>query len=205
VRTRLLKLMDAADDHYGASVFFESDGGWRSRSAPTSFRNAPGGVPSVPEKRHGAKPTSRAVGQTNLPPLQSSPPSIEPRIFQNRGTLTELAWPISDPALVGRDGVWSAGPSSTCAAYNGVFLSLKHTCSRNTMIGLSPMAGCLPAQTNQKPQNCRGPSWNFVCPVANSETCRTQVGCDGGKYDPRRSPACAQKKKKKFLLSNNSG
>src|SRR5713101_5590087 len=123
-------------------------------------------------------------------PLQRSPK------YANQEFFTEAQRAELDKeraALLGRDRRVERGTELDVAgAYNAVFLSLKHTGARTSMI-VDPPDGRIPAKTPEAQKIAAADQEFRLALLQATETCKTKsVACNGGKYDPKASPLRAE-------------
>jgi hypothetical protein len=77
-------------------------------------------------------------------------------------------------------------------AYNAVFLSIKRTGARTSMI-VEPPNGRIPAKTPEAQKIASADQEFRLALLQATETCKTKsVACIGGKYDPKPSPLRAE-------------
>jgi hypothetical protein len=96
-------------------------------------------------------------------------------------------------ALLGRDRRVERGTELDVAgAYNSVFMMLKHTGARTSMI-VDPPDGRIPSLTPEAQQRAAAEKQFRLALLQATETCKTEsVACSGGKYDPTPSPRLSE-------------
>ena len=97
-------------------------------------------------------------------------------------------------ALLGRDKRVERGTELDVAgAYNSVFMSMKHTGARTSMI-VDPPNGRIPPLTPEARKVVAADAEFRLALLQATETCKTNsVACNGGKYDPTPSPRRAER------------
>ena len=92
-------------------------------------------------------------------------------------------------ALLGRDKRVERGTELDVAgAYSAVFMSMKHTGARTSMI-VDPANGRIPPLTPEAQKIAAADREFRLALLQATETCKTKsVACNGGKYDPKPSP-----------------
>ena len=97
-------------------------------------------------------------------------------------------------ALLGRDKRVERGTELDVAgAYNSVFMSMKRTGARTSMI-VDPPNGRIPPLTAEARKNVAADAEFRLALLQATETCKTNsVACNGGKYDPTPSPRRAER------------
>ena len=119
-------------------------------------------------------------------PLQRSPK------YANQEFFTEEQRIVLDKeraALLGRDKRVERGTELDVAgAYNSVFMSMKHTGKRTSLI-VDPPDGRIPPLTPEAGKRSAAESEFRLALLQATDTCKNQsVACKGGKYDPTHSP-----------------
>jgi len=119
-------------------------------------------------------------------PLQRSPK------YANQEFFTEAQRAELDKeraALLGRDRRVERGTELDVAgAYNSVFMMLKHTGRRTSMI-VDPPDGRIPSLTPEAQKRAAAEKEFRLALLQATETCKNEsVACNGGKYDPTPSP-----------------
>ncbi len=119
-------------------------------------------------------------------PLQRSPK------YANQEFFTEAQRAELDKeraALLGRDRRVERGTELDVAgAYNSVFMMLKHTGARTSMI-VDPPNGRIPPLTPEAQKMAAAEQEFRLALLQATETCKNEsVACNGGKYDPTPSP-----------------
>jgi len=119
-------------------------------------------------------------------PLQRSPRYAKQEFFTEaqRAELDK-----ERAALLGRDKRVERGTELDVAgAYNSVFMMLKHTGTRTSLI-VDPPDGRIPSLTPEAQQRAAAEKQFRLALLQATETCKTEsVACSGGKYDPTPSP-----------------
>jgi hypothetical protein len=119
-------------------------------------------------------------------PLQRSPKYAKQEFFTEaqRAELDK-----ERAALLGRDKRVERGTELDVAgAYNSVFMMLKRTCTRTSLI-VDPPDGRIPSLTPEAQQRAAAEKQFRLALLQATETCKTEsVACSGGKYDPTPSP-----------------
>jgi hypothetical protein len=119
-------------------------------------------------------------------PLQRSPKYAKQEFFTEaqRAELDK-----ERAALLGRDRRVERGTELDVAgAYNSVFMMMKHTGTRTSMI-VDPPNGRIPALTPEAQQRAAAEKEFRLALLQATETCKNEsVACNGGKYDPTPSP-----------------
>jgi len=185
MRTRLLKLIGMAAVIMTVLVFLKPTEVAVADQAPTASVTAPAAAPVL--KTPWGEPDLQGIWTD-----ESDTPLQRPAKYANQEFFTEAQRTELDKqrsALVGRDRRVERGTELDVAgAYNGVFLSLKHTGARTSMI-VDPPNGRIPAQTPEAQKIAAAEREFRLALLQATETCRTKsVACDGGKYNPARSP-----------------
>jgi hypothetical protein len=123
-------------------------------------------------------------------PLQRSPKYAKQEFFTEaqRAELDK-----ERAALLGRDKRVERGTELDVAgAYNSVFMMLKHTGTRTSMI-VDPPDGRIPSLTTEAQQRAAAEKQFRLALLQATETCKTEsVACSGGKYDPTPSPRLSE-------------
>jgi hypothetical protein len=119
-------------------------------------------------------------------PLQRSPK------YANQEFFTEAQRAELDKeraALLGRDKRVERGTELDVAgAYNSVFMMMKHTGTRTSLI-VDPPNGRIPPLTPEAQQRAAAEKEFRLALLQATETCKNEsVACNGGKYDPTPSP-----------------
>jgi hypothetical protein len=123
-------------------------------------------------------------------PLQRSPK------YANQEFFTEAQRAELDKeraALLGRDRRVERGTELDVAgAYNSVFMMMKHTGTRTSLI-VDPLDGRIPPLTPEAQQRAAAEKEFRLALLRATETCKNEsVACNGGKYDPKPSPRFAE-------------
>jgi hypothetical protein len=119
-------------------------------------------------------------------PLQRSPKYANQEFF-TKAQRAELD--KERAALLGRDRRVERGTELDVAgAYNSVFMMLKHTGTRTSLI-VDPPDGRIPSLTPEAQQRAAAEKQFRMALLQATETCKNEsVACNGGKYDPTTSP-----------------
>jgi len=157
--------------------------------APTASATAPAAAPVV--KTPWGEPDLQGIWTDESDtPLQRSAKYANQEFFTDaqRAELDK-----ERAALLGRNRRVERGTELDVAgAYNAVFLSIKHTGARTSMI-VDPPDGRIPAKTPEAQKIAAADQEFRLALLQATETCKNKsVACDGGKYDPTRSPLRAE-------------
>jgi hypothetical protein len=157
--------------------------------APTASVTAPAAAPVL--KTSWGEPDLQGIWTD-----ESDTPLQRPAKYANQEFFTEAQRAELDKersALLGRDRRVERGTELDVAgAYNAVFLSLKHTGARTSMI-VDPPDGRIPAKTPEAQKIATADQEFRLALLQATETCKTKsVACNGGKYDPKPSPLRAE-------------
>ena len=188
MRTRLLKLVGVAAVILAALVFLKPTQMAVADQAPTASANAP----AAPElKTPWGEPDLQGIWTD-----ESDTPLQRPAKYANQELFTEAQRAELDKeraALLGRNRRVERGTELDVAgAYNAVFLSIKHTGARTSMI-VDPPDGRIPAKTPEAQKIAAADQQFRLALLQATETCKNKsVACSGGKYDPNRSPLRAE-------------
>ena len=123
---------------------------------------------------------------------ESDTPLQRPARYANQEFFTEEQRAELDKersALLGRDKRVEPGTELDVAgAYNGVFMSFKHTGLRTSLI-VDPPDGRIPALTPEAQKIAAADRQFRLALLRATETCKNKsVACSGGSYDPTPSP-----------------
>jgi len=157
--------------------------------APTASVTAPAAAPVL--KTPWGEPDLQGIWTD-----ESDTPLQRPAKYANQEFFTEAQRTELDKeraALLGRNRRVERGTELDVAgAYNAVFLSLKHTGARTSMI-VDPPDGRIPAKTPEAQKIAAADQEFRLALLRATETCKTKsVACNGGKYDPKASPLRAE-------------
>ena len=127
---------------------------------------------------------------------ESDTPLQRPAKYANQEFFTEAQRAELDKeraALLGRDKRVERGTELDVAgAYNSVFMSMKHTGARTSLI-VDPPDGRIPARTPEAQKIAAADREFRLALLQATETCKNKsVACNGGKYDPTPSPRRAE-------------
>jgi hypothetical protein len=128
--------------------------------------------------------------------VESDTPLQRPAKYASQEFFTEAQRAELDQArgvLLGTNKREERGTEADVSgAYNGVFLSVKHTGARTSLI-VDPPNGRLPPLTPEAVKIAAADRAFRLALLQSTETCRTNApGCAGGKYDPTPSPRRAE-------------
>jgi hypothetical protein len=127
---------------------------------------------------------------------ESDTPLQRPAKYVNQEFFTEAQRAELDKeraALLGRDKRVERGTELDVAgAYNSVFMSMKHTGARTSMI-VDPPDGRIPPRTPEAQKIAVADREFRLALLQATGTCKNKsVACNGGKYDPTPSPRRAE-------------
>src|SRR5438445_11016661 len=127
---------------------------------------------------------------------ESDTPLQRPAKYANQEFFSEAQRAELDKeraALLGRDRRVERGTELDVAgAYNSVFLSMKHTGARTSLI-VDPPDGRIPARTPEAQKIAAADREFRLALLQATETCKNKsVACTGGKYDPTHSSRRAE-------------
>jgi hypothetical protein len=127
---------------------------------------------------------------------ESDTPLQRPAKYANQEFFTEAQRAELDKertALLGRDKRVERGTELDVAgAYNSVFMSMKHTGARTSMI-VDPPDGRIPPRTPEAQKIAAADREFRLALLQATGTCKNKsVACNGGKYDPTPSPRRAE-------------
>ena len=142
--------------------------------------------------RRGASRTCRASGPTNSIPPCSAPAATVPGSSSPKKN--GPSWTRQRLALLGRDRRVERGTELDVAgAYNSVFMSMKRTGRRTSLI-VDPPDGRVPPTTPDAQKTAAADRDFRLALLQSTETCKSNsTACAGGKYDPRPSPAAPKR------------
>src|ERR1700687_4773306 len=189
MRTRLLKSIGVAAVIIGALVFLKPTEVAVADQASTPSVMAPTAAPVL--KTLWGEPDLQGIWTD-----ESETPLQRPAKYANQEFFTEAQRAELDKeraALLGRDRrVERETELDVAGAYNAVFLSLKHTGARTSLI-VDPPDGRIPAKTPEARKIAAADQEFRLALLQATETCRTKsVACNGGKYDAKTSPLRAE-------------
>jgi hypothetical protein len=189
MRTRLLKLVGVAAAIVTLLVFLKPTKVAIADQAPTVSVTAPTTAPGL--KTQWGEPDLQGIWTD-----ESDTPLQRPAKYANQEFFTEAQRAELDKeraSLLGRDRRVERGTELDVAgAYNAVFLSLKHTGARTSMI-VDPPDGRIPAKTPEAQKIAAADQQFRLALLQATETCKNKsVACNGGKYDPKTSPLRAE-------------
>src|ERR1700674_4471182 len=181
MRTRLLKLVGVAAVSMAVLVFLKPVKVAVANQAPTAPATAP--APKTP----WGEPDLQGIWTD-----ESDTPLQRPAKYANQEFFTEVQREELDKErseLLGGNKREERGSESDVAgAYNGVFLSVKHTGARTSMI-VDPPNGRIPALTPQAQKIAAAEREFRLALLMATDTCKNkEPACSGGKYDPTPSP-----------------
>jgi hypothetical protein len=189
MRTRLLKLVGVAAVITALLVFLKPTDVAVADQAPMASPTAPSAAPVL--KTPWGEPDLQGIWTD-----ESDTPLQRPAKYANQEFFTEAQRAELDKeraSLLGRDRRVERGTELDVAgAYNAVFLSLKHTGARTSLI-LDPPDGRIPAKTPEAQKIAAADQQFRLALLQATETCKNKsVACNGGKYDPKSSPLRAE-------------
>jgi hypothetical protein len=189
MRTRLLKLVGVAAVIIAALVFLKPTEVAVADQSSTPSMTAPATAPVL--KTPWGEPDLQGIWTD-----ESDTPLQRPAKYANQEFFTEAQRAELDKeraSLLGRDRRVERGTELDVAgAYNAVFLSLKHTGARTSLI-VDPPDGRIPAKTPEAQKIAAADQQFRLALLQATETCKNKsVACNGGKYDPRSSPLRAE-------------
>src|SRR5229473_5212294 len=189
MRTRLLKLIGVAAVVMAVLVFLKPTEVAVADQAPTASVTAPAAAPVL--KTPWGEPDLQGIWTD-----ESDTPLQRPAKYANQEFFTDAQRAELDKersALLGRDRRVERGTELDVAgAYNAVYLSIKHTGARTSMI-VDPPDGRIPAKTPEAQKIAAADQEFRLALLRATETCKTKsVACNGGKYDPKPSPLRAE-------------
>src|SRR6266852_3581623 len=189
MRTQLLKPIGVAAVILAVFVFLKPAEVAVADQAPAASVTAPAAAPVL--KTPWGEPDLQGIWTDESETLLQRPAKYANQEFFTEAQRAELDKERS--ALLGRNRRVERGTELDVAgAYNAVFLSLKHTGARTSMI-VDPPDGRIPAKTPEAQKIAAADQEFRLALLQATETCKTKsVACIGGKYDPRPSPLRAE-------------
>src|SRR6266568_4235225 len=189
MRIRLLKSMGAVAAIISVLVFLKPAQVTVAQEGPTPSVKAPAAAQVL--KAPWGEPDLQGIWTD-----ESDTPLQRPAKYANQEFFTEAQRAELDKeraALLGRDRRVERGTELDVAgAYNSVFLSMKHTGARTSLI-VDPPDGRLPARTPEAQKSGAADREFRLALMQATETCKNKsVACTGGKYDPTHSPRRAE-------------
>src|SRR5467141_4153862 len=189
MRTRLLKLTGMAAVIVTVLVFLKPTEVAVADQAPTASVTAPAAAPVL--KTPWGEPDLQGIWTD-----ESDTPLQRPAKYANQELFTEAQRAELDKeraALLGRDRRVERGTELDVAgAYNSVFMSIKHTGARTSLI-MDPPDGRIPARTPEAQKIAAADREFRLALLQATETCKNKsVACTGGKYDPTHSSRRAE-------------
>jgi hypothetical protein len=183
MRIRLLKSMGASAAIVSALVFLQPTD--VTAQAPNASVTAPAASPML--KTPWGEPDLQGIWTD-----ESDTPLQRAAKYSNQEFFTDAQREELDrerSALLGRDKRVERGTELDVAgAYNAVFMSLKHTGARTSMI-VDPPNGRVPPLTPAVDKIVAADAEFRLALLQATETCKTNsVACSGGRYDPTPSP-----------------
>ncbi|HSV25848.1 MAG TPA: hypothetical protein VLJ17_22830, partial [Xanthobacteraceae bacterium] len=185
MRTRLVTSIGASLVFVSAPAFLQPTEVAAADQASTASVKAPAVAAAL--KTPWGEPDLQGIwtDETDTP-LQRSPKYAEQEFF------TEVQRQELDQersVLLGRDRRVERGTELDVAgAYNAVFMSIKHTGARTSMI-IDPPNGRIPPLMPEAEKIAAADREFRLALLQSTETCKTKsVACSGGKYDPIPSP-----------------
>jgi hypothetical protein len=185
MRTRLLRLIGVAAVMMTVLVFLKPAEVAVADQAPTPSVTVPAASPVL--KTLWGEPDLQGIWTD-----ESDTPLQRPAKYANQEFFTEAQRAELDKersALLGRDRRVERGTELDVAgAYNSVFMSVKHTGARTSLI-VDPPNGRIPALTPAAQKLVAADREFRLALLQATETCKNKsVACEGGKYVPARSP-----------------
>ncbi len=186
--TRLAQLIGAAA--FLAILAFSKQIGVAASQAPSTSAKTP-----PPASAAAASSLKTPWGEPDLQGIwtdESDTPLQRPGKYANQEFFTEDQRKELDnerSELLGRDKRVERGTELDVAgAYNSVFMSMKHTGRRTSLI-VDPPNGRIPPLTPEAEKILAADREFRLALLRSTETCKTKsVACAGGKYDPTPSP-----------------
>ncbi len=184
MRIRLLKSMGAVAAIISVLVFLKPAQVTVAQEGPTPSVKAPAAAQVL--KTPWGEPDLQGIWTD-----ESDTPLQRPAKYANQEFFTEAQRAELDKeraALLGRDRRVERGTELDVAgAYNSVFLSMKHTGARTSLI-VDPPDGRIPARTPEAQKIAAADREFRLALLQATETCKNKsVACTGGKYDPTHS------------------
>jgi hypothetical protein len=188
MRIRLLKSIGASVVLVSLLVVLQRSETTAQNQAPTASVKAP--AVTVPRTPWGEPDLQGIWTDETDTPLQRSPKYASQEFF-TAAQREELDKERS--ALLRRDKRVERGTELDVAgAYNAVFMSLKRTGARTSLI-VDPPDGRMPALTPQAEKIAAADRQFRLALLQSTETCKAKsVACNGGEFDPTPSPRRAQ-------------
>src|SRR6266853_3607813 len=189
MRTRLLKLIGMAAVIVAVLVFLKPTEVAVADQAPTASVTAPAAAPVL--KTPWGEPDLQGIWTD-----ESDTPLQRPAKYANQEYFTEAQRTELDKeraALLGRDRRVERGTELDVAgAYNSVFMMMKHTGRRTSLI-VDPPDGRIPALTPEAQKRAAAEKEFRLALLQSTDTCKNEsVACKGGKYNPTPSPLRAE-------------
>src|SRR5437879_5262630 len=189
MRTRFLKPIGAVAVIISVVVFVNPTQETVAQEGPTPSVKAPASAQVL--KTPWGEPDLQGIWTD-----ESDTPLQRPAKYANQEFFTEAQRAELDKErseLLGGNKREERGSESDVAgAYNGVFLSVKHTGASTSMI-VDPPNGRIPALTPQAQKIAAAEREFRLALLQSTETCKNkEAACNGGKYDPRPSPRRAE-------------
>jgi hypothetical protein len=185
MRIRLLKSIGASVVMVSVLVFLKPAEMTAQNQAPTASAKSPAAAPVL--KTPWGEPDLQGIWTDESDtPLQRSPKYASQEFF-TEAQRQELDKQRS--ALLRRDRrVERRTELDVAGAYNAVFMSMKRTGARTSMIA-DPPNGRIPPLTPEAEKVAAGDREFRLALLQATETCKAKsVACSGGKYDPTPSP-----------------
>jgi hypothetical protein len=189
MRIRLLKSMGAVAAIISVLVFLKPAQVTVAQEGPTPSVKAPAAAQVL--KTPWGEPDLQGIWTD-----ESDTPLQRPAKYANQEFFTEAQRAELDKeraALLGRDKRVERGTELDVAgAYNSVFMSMKHTGARTSLI-VDPPDGRIPARTPEAQKIAAADREFRLALLQATETCKNKsVACTGGKYDPTHSSRRAE-------------
>jgi hypothetical protein len=181
MRNRLLKSVGASAVIVSMLVFLKPTEVTVANEAPAASAKAPG------LKTPWGEPDLQGIWTDETDTPLQRPAKYATQEFFTQAQREELDKERS--ALLGRDKRVERGTELDVAgAYSAVFMSMKHTGARTSMI-VDPANGRIPPLTPEAQKAAAADREFRLALLQATETCKTNsVACRGGKYDSKPSP-----------------
>jgi hypothetical protein len=189
MRTRLLKSIGVAAVIMTTLVFLKPTGVTVADQAPTASGTALAAAPVL--KTPWGEPDLQGIWTDESDTPLQRPAKYASQEFFTEAQREELDKERSE-LLGGNKREERGSESDVAGAYNGVFLSVKHTGARTSMI-VDPPNGRIPAPTPQAQKIAAAEREFRLALLQSTETCKNkEAACNAGKYDPTPSPRRAE-------------
>ena len=190
MRTRLLNSIGAVAVIVSVFMFLKPMGVTVAQEGSTASTPTPKTVPSL--KTPWGEPDLQGIWTD-----ESDTPLQRPAKYANQEFFTEAQRVELDKeraALLGRDKRVERGTELDVAgAYNSVFMSMKRTGARTSLV-VDPPNGRIPPLTPEAQKIAAADREFRLALLQSTETCKNKsVACAGGQYDPKPSPRRAER------------